>query len=112
MTTFLLWAPTARASMTTARSVFSRACFISTKSATRSASTASAAAPAASFQRTSSRSRGLVFGVAAAVFHPVVVTFCEKKKNNDDSILSRDEAGNIDWNAVLDNVATMAGEKV
>jgi hypothetical protein len=119
MTTFLLCAPTARTSLTSttiARAMVSRACLFSTKAVTtRSASTAKAAV-AASFQRTTSSnndSRGLLtlLGVAASVAHPVVVTLCEKKKDNDD-IWSRDGNGNIDWKAVLDNVTTMTGEKV
>ena len=119
------------ATMTTAaRAVFSRACLISTKAVTRSATTASTGATAAtSFQRTTSSPHtcsaggggrlvttlmGLLGAGGISVVHPIVVTLCEKKKGNDDDdgILSRDENGNIDWSAVLDKVATITGEKV
>jgi hypothetical protein len=120
MTIAFLLAPTARTSTTStaARAVLSRSCLISTKVVTRSTSTSTFAASGPSTCSAGRRTRGLVTttlgllgGGVSSFVHPVVVTLCEKKKSNDD-ILSRDENGNIDWKAVLDNVATMTGEKV
>jgi hypothetical protein len=93
----------------TSRAVFDRSCWLSAKAlgvASRSNTTA-----AASSSIIAGRRLALLGAGGISVVHPIVVTLCEKKKD-DDSILSRDEHGNIDWNAVLENVATMTGEKV